>query len=265
MCENTPYSYKSDVWAVGCVLYELCTLKHAFTANNLLGLVYKIVQDKHAPIPDCYSTNMKQLVGLLLTKNHKQRPSVDEILRIPFMKEIAINFINKHSKGKITESVLIPIKKTEYHKDKVEEEMFKGMTPSQIMKKKKELKAQRRAEELKRAARENLVDNRSKVKMRKHNNMKSTMDRTKQNPMEYSSKSKQFYGGGTIKTEYFPTGQYNDVPTKTIETMNLNSKNDILTIFKPRICINIIAMINLLIIMACKLERRLLWGKLLRQ
>lgn len=55
VCQNMPYTFKSDVWALGCVLYELCTLKHAFSADNLLGLVFKIVQDKYEPIPDCYS------------------------------------------------------------------------------------------------------------------------------------------------------------------------------------------------------------------
>lgn len=43
ICQNRPYSFKSDVWSIGCILYELCTLKHAFKSNNLLGLVYKIV------------------------------------------------------------------------------------------------------------------------------------------------------------------------------------------------------------------------------
>ena len=43
VCQNQPYTFKSDVWALGCVLYELCTLQHAFHADNLLGLVYKIV------------------------------------------------------------------------------------------------------------------------------------------------------------------------------------------------------------------------------
>lgn len=43
VCKNTPYTLKSDVWSLGCVLYELCTLKHAFSADNLLGLVYRIV------------------------------------------------------------------------------------------------------------------------------------------------------------------------------------------------------------------------------
>lgn len=27
VCESKPYTYKSDVWSLGCVLYELCTLK----------------------------------------------------------------------------------------------------------------------------------------------------------------------------------------------------------------------------------------------
>lgn len=45
VCENKPYTYKSDVWALGCVLYEICTFKHAFDAKNLLGLIYKILKD----------------------------------------------------------------------------------------------------------------------------------------------------------------------------------------------------------------------------
>lgn len=62
VCENKPYSYKSDAWSLGCVLYELCTLKHAFTADNLLGLVFKIVTDKADPIPSIYSKELSDLV-----------------------------------------------------------------------------------------------------------------------------------------------------------------------------------------------------------
>lgn len=45
VCENKPYTYKSDVWSLGCVLYELCNLSHAFKSTNLLGLVNKIVKE----------------------------------------------------------------------------------------------------------------------------------------------------------------------------------------------------------------------------
>jgi NIMA (never in mitosis gene a)-related kinase len=62
VCENKPYSFKSDVWALGCVLYEMCVLKHAFDAHNLLGLVWKIVQESYPPIPPSYSDDLRGLI-----------------------------------------------------------------------------------------------------------------------------------------------------------------------------------------------------------
>ena len=100
VCQNKPYTYKSDIWALGCILYELCTLKHAFNAENLLGLVYKIVQDKHDPIPSTYSDEIRNLVTLLLNKNDKERPSALEILKIPFVQFHMRKFVV--SQGKIS-------------------------------------------------------------------------------------------------------------------------------------------------------------------
>ena len=80
VCQNKPYTYQSDIWALGCILYELCTLKHAFHAENLLGLVFKIVQDKQEPIPDIYSDGLSQLINQLLIKDEKARPRVIEII-----------------------------------------------------------------------------------------------------------------------------------------------------------------------------------------
>jgi len=53
LCQNKEYNNKSDVWAVGCVLYELCTLKNPFDANNFSALCIKILRGKygHARIP----------------------------------------------------------------------------------------------------------------------------------------------------------------------------------------------------------------------
>ena len=58
VCENKPYTFKSDVWALGCVLYELCALTYAFTANNLLSLVFRIVKDDPPAIPEGYSPEL---------------------------------------------------------------------------------------------------------------------------------------------------------------------------------------------------------------
>mgnify|MGYP001012605400 CR=1 FL=1 len=74
VCQSKPYNYTSDVWALGCILYELCTLKHAFSGENLLGLVFKIVQEKHEPIPTHYSKEMQSLITQMLNKDEKKRP-----------------------------------------------------------------------------------------------------------------------------------------------------------------------------------------------
>ena len=42
--KNRPYNHKSDVWALGCVLYEMATLRHAFDAASLNGLASKIMR-----------------------------------------------------------------------------------------------------------------------------------------------------------------------------------------------------------------------------
>ena len=43
---NKPYDYKSDVWALGCCVYEMATLSLAFSAKNISALMYKILQGK---------------------------------------------------------------------------------------------------------------------------------------------------------------------------------------------------------------------------
>ncbi len=100
ICQSKPYTYTSDVWALGCILYELCTLKHAFSAENLLGLVFKIVQDKQDPISNQYSADLRTLVSLLLNKDEKKRPQVIDILRMNFVQQHMQKFVE--TQGKIT-------------------------------------------------------------------------------------------------------------------------------------------------------------------
>lgn len=94
VCQNKPYTYQSDIWALGCILYELCTLRHAFHAENLLGLVFKIVQDNQEPIEGDYSDELKDIVNSLLIKDEKQRPRVIDIINRPFVKAHMERFVS---------------------------------------------------------------------------------------------------------------------------------------------------------------------------
>lgn len=68
-CKNDPYTSKSDVWALGCVLYELCTLNKAFAGDNLMALVMKICDGKPDDIGNYYSPRYQELINKLLTKD----------------------------------------------------------------------------------------------------------------------------------------------------------------------------------------------------
>mmetsp|Transcript_49388 Transcript_49388/g.89391 ORF Transcript_49388/g.89391 Transcript_49388/m.89391 type:complete len:1256 (+) Transcript_49388:108-3875(+) len=86
VCKAEPYGYKSDIWALGCVLYEMCMLKHAFESQSLLGLVYKIVSENYDPIPSQYSAELRSLMERVLDKSHYTRPSGKDLLADPFVK-----------------------------------------------------------------------------------------------------------------------------------------------------------------------------------
>mmetsp|Transcript_28141 Transcript_28141/g.45600 ORF Transcript_28141/g.45600 Transcript_28141/m.45600 type:complete len:908 (+) Transcript_28141:221-2944(+) len=95
MCQNRPYNYKSDIWALGCVLYELCTLKHAFTAQHFPGMVLKILRGSYPPIPTTYSQGLRDLVATMLSKQPEQRPSVTAILNHPIIRLRGLEFLSQ--------------------------------------------------------------------------------------------------------------------------------------------------------------------------
>ncbi|XP_038127583.1 serine/threonine-protein kinase Nek1 isoform X3 [Cyprinodon tularosa] len=85
ICENKPYNNKSDIWALGCVLYEMCTLKHAFEAGNMKNLVLKIIRGSYPPVSVHYSQELRSLLAQLFKRNPRERPSISSILDKPFL------------------------------------------------------------------------------------------------------------------------------------------------------------------------------------
>ncbi|XP_032223263.2 serine/threonine-protein kinase Nek1 isoform X2 [Nematostella vectensis] len=93
--ENRPYNNKSDIWSLGCVLYEMLTLKHAFEAGNMKNLVLKIIRGSYPPIPLRYSADIRMLVAQLLKRNPHDRPSVNTVLKKNFIQKRIEKFLSK--------------------------------------------------------------------------------------------------------------------------------------------------------------------------
>ena len=96
LCEGKNYNSKTDIWSLGCILYELCTLNRAFDANNMNQLIVNIIRGKHKPIDSThYSSDLRNLVDSMLTKDPSKRPSINQILRLPFIKNKLSSFLNE--------------------------------------------------------------------------------------------------------------------------------------------------------------------------
>jgi len=93
--KNKPYSYKSDVWALGCVLYEMCNLRHAFDAQSINGLAVKILRGSYPPINNTYSKPLRDLITKMLSVKPSSRPSILDILNKSFVRKRVKTYIEE--------------------------------------------------------------------------------------------------------------------------------------------------------------------------
>ena len=86
ICMSQNYGFQSDLWSLGCILYELCSLEHAFAADSLLSLVYKIVRGNFEPLPaGRYDPRLCALVDALLAREPGARPTARALWRDPWL------------------------------------------------------------------------------------------------------------------------------------------------------------------------------------
>lgn len=76
------YSYKSDIWSLGCVLYEMCALTPPFKAKSLQNLNKKVQEGVYDRIPALYSSRLSNFIGSCLTENVNKRSDVHKLLKV---------------------------------------------------------------------------------------------------------------------------------------------------------------------------------------
>lgn len=84
---RAPYSKKSEMWALGVVLYEVIALKRPFGGKNMDELIDNILNARYEPLPQQFSADLQQLVSQLLSLNPSQRPSLRQMFRQPFIRQ----------------------------------------------------------------------------------------------------------------------------------------------------------------------------------
>ena len=80
MCKNIPYNSKSDIWSLGCILYEMITFKHPFIAANQAALFIKIINGDYIRLPDNVPNDLKTMIEFILQKDYIKRPSMEDII-----------------------------------------------------------------------------------------------------------------------------------------------------------------------------------------
>ena len=82
---DEPYSYKSDLWSIGCVIYELCNLKPPFKGKDLDELFLNVCKGNPERIYSTYSDDLWKMILMLLQVDVAKRCDCDQFLNNPLI------------------------------------------------------------------------------------------------------------------------------------------------------------------------------------
>ncbi|KAL8639760.1 MAG: hypothetical protein Q9228_003243 [Teloschistes exilis] len=88
--KQTSYTRKADIWSLGCLIVEMFTGTHPFPNCSQLQAIFQIGNSSAKPTtPDNVSEEGKAFLNKTFEIDHEKRPSADELLLNPFLKQIA--------------------------------------------------------------------------------------------------------------------------------------------------------------------------------
>lgn len=86
ICKAEQYGPHSDIWALGCIIYEMCAKAPPFNAKTHFDLIQKIKAGRYPAIPSCYSPDLAQVIAKCLQVAPHNRPDTAQLLNLPIVK-----------------------------------------------------------------------------------------------------------------------------------------------------------------------------------
>lgn len=106
--KDCPYDSKSDIWSLGCVIYEVASLNPPFQATDMKSLYRRVTLGDFPPIPSIYSEDLMKLIRMLLRTDPKQRPSCDILLQHPIVKAHCMSVDTAEVQNELLSTIKIP-------------------------------------------------------------------------------------------------------------------------------------------------------------
>ena len=108
---NKPYSFKSDLWSIGCVVYEMCELRTPFNGKDMDELFVNICLNKTKRISEKYSEELWLMIKKLLEVNVEKRYDCNQFLQSDIVKnkirELNNNYYDNNNKDSYDNSMLL--------------------------------------------------------------------------------------------------------------------------------------------------------------
>ena len=99
------YDTRTDIWSLGCIAYELCTLSRPFKGDNIGQLALQITRKPPPPLPTSIPLDVHELILHLLSKDKIMRPNASEVLTSAPMNEWAEHAAESDAIDGITSAV----------------------------------------------------------------------------------------------------------------------------------------------------------------
>ena len=87
LIRSEPYGMASDVWSLGCLCYEIAAGRIPWTGTSMPELLREILSGEIPALPAVYSPALQHLVESMLALDPEARPTLDDILGMPFLAE----------------------------------------------------------------------------------------------------------------------------------------------------------------------------------